>query len=333
VGTAVASDGTIYTIDRSAAARLVKIVPGTPNTVTVLADATAMWTAIDGANGTAPGTAFNARFVSVAADGDVIVGGFITGGDNHDTVLSINSTTGAVSVVYTAVDAALSQIDGIEAMTTLGNDVYVATSVAFGAANSVWKLNSNDASAPNATVTELVNEAALIAALGGGSGEDVALNALASDGTNVFGTASFTATASDDVVQITPAGVTTLYLDSADIIADLAALDNTVTDIGFNAIAIDGDGTVWLTNPFGDGTYDTGLLWIENVSGGTGTTGGITGAALQAQLGGTALPFFGNDGLAWDAANSRIIWGEDGTGQEGVAAGTKSASVNDWMNF
>jgi hypothetical protein len=328
--------GIIYAVDDTgptgATNSILRIDPGTPNTVTLLADITSIIAAIDAADGTTGATEYEILAMDVADDGDLIAVGF-TNAD--DTVVSITDA-GAISVVHTSVDGGGGSVNGASSLTVIGNTVYVGLDDSFGPADDLVTLDSNDASAPSAAVTTLVTQATLEALPNQTPGE-VALNALNNDGTDIIGVLSEAATSNDDIVRITPAGVVTIEVGSADVIADLQALDPTVTDVGFGAIAVDGDGDLWLPNPFGDGSYDAGVLQIANITPPTGDTTGVTGASLEFQLGLPAGsgPFLANDSFTYDALNDRILFGEGDT--NGIVAVNASpplvTSVTAWHMY
>jgi hypothetical protein len=333
---AVNSSGTIYCVDLDGTDRILRITPGSPNVVEVMADNDDIIAAAELVNGTTSMTAFNPRGIAVDSDGDIIVVGF-TNVNNGDTIVSLTDTVPAtITVLQTSVDGADSGIPGSSSLTVVGTTAYVGLDDSFGVADDLVTLDTN-ASGPSATVTTLVTQATL-EALPGQVASEVAFNSLSNDGSDVFGTLSDAAESTQDVARITSAGVVTIVASGADITAALQLLDGTVTDNGSGAIAVDGEGDIWVSNSFGDGIFEDGILQI--------TSSGVDAAPAtlisnQLGLGAGNTPFLGNDGFAYDAANDRILFnqGEDGDtfDGEGIVAVTASAPLftgaTTWNSF
>ncbi len=328
-GLAVSSTGVIYAVDTDGDDRLLRITPGTPNTVEVITTVTEVYAAIDAVNGTNAVTGSNIRFVDIADDGDIIIVGFASGATG-DYVASVSDTVpGTVSVVYAPVDGDSSVLDGSSALTVIGNTAYVSTDSNNGDSNELWAVDTNSGLiAP----TELVSESDLTTATGLPAA-DVGLNALTNDGTDILATVSATASASDDILRITTAGVISTEVTGANIVAGLNALDNTVTDTGYAAIAYQPSGEIWLTNPFGDGSFDGGFIILSNISGGNATVDGIDAETIDTAIGSTG-PFIGNDGIDWDVTNGRLVFSSGDVGSEGIGVVVPAGSnVTDWIQF
>lgn len=328
----VDASGTIYAVD-SGAGNIVSIVPDPSDvdnaTVTELATFAEIFTEIDNNNGTSSATAFNGRGIGLDSSGDVVVSGYLSDSDG-DSVVVIANDGSSISVLYTPQNADTSLINGIEAIEVLGDTVLVATSVDFGDANALFTIDTT-ATGPTAAVTTLVDEAGLTAVTGL-SGEDTSLNDLSSDGTNFFGTVSKTGSANDDILQITPAGAVSVYVADSDITADLAAIDAAVTDVGYAALTLDGDGDVWLLNPFGDGSFDAGVIESSNITAPNGSADGITGADLDSQIGSNGA-FLANDTLAYDSDNDQVLFFEGDTDAIIAIPASVTSSVGNWQVF
>jgi len=344
--TAVGPTGTIYTVDADATAAttgqsIIRIVPGTPNTVGLMANQADMVAAIEAVNGTTAVTSFSPRGIGVAQNGSIIVGGFTNVG-NADTLLVLTDAAPAtISVLHTSVNGADSGLDGIEALTVMGNTAYVATSENNGnatLADAIVAFNVT-AAGPAAVGTTIVNKAALDAAYG--VPNECAANALTNDGTDLYAIISSSTTAPDVVGKITTAGVATVHITKAAVQNALAALDPLNTDVGYGAIGVDGTGTIFLANNFGPGAapHDDTIIAVSNISAGTGTVQTISKTNLGTILGLTSgTPFVGNDSFAFDATNNRMIFSEGSqnpTGAEGIWAIDRSVSsaVEGWALF
>lgn len=327
-GIAVNSSGTIYAVDTEAGDYILRITPGSPNTVEVMATGADLFAAMDAANGSNGASAFNPRQIAVAGDGDLIVLGFASG-TTADTILSLTDTAPAtISVVYTPIDAATSVLDGSSALICIGNTAYVSTDTNNGTTNSLWSVDTNSG---NTVPTELVSESDLSTFYSGGiTNTDLGLNALTTDGTDILASVSATATAPNDVLRITTGGSISLEVSGSNILASLQTLDGTATGLGFGAITVDGAGEIWLANSFGDGLYGDGLLELTAISGGDATVRGITAAEIDSGTGSTG-PFIGNDGMVYDSTNDRILFSSGDSGGEGIGAADVNSNIRDWM--
>ncbi|MBX3728405.1 MAG: hypothetical protein KF858_04400 [Candidatus Sumerlaeia bacterium] len=350
-GLDVDSSGRIYVIDGgpaggSADDAILRITPGSPPTIEIVATGAQMFAALDAANGTSTATDFNARQLAIAADGDIIILGFTATFGNGDALLSINPTSlpGTVSVVYTPTDANNSAIDGAGALTVVGNTAYVGTDRSNGSICNLWAIDTNSGSAPAAPVTALVTETDLINFYAGLSqtvaAADVALNDVTTDGTDIIAIVSATTPATDDVLRITTAGAISRIFSGPQLVSALAVLDANTTDTGYNALAVDGEGVVWLSNRFGiaASVYDDSIVVVSGTGASIDVSRSITKTALQTQLGTTALPFVNNDAMAYDAVNNRVVFGERGStaGERGIFASpatTPTASVFEWSLY
>lgn len=345
-GIAVGPTGTIYAIDVDAGTTtgqsILRVIPGSPNTVELMATNAQMVTAIELVNGTTAITQFNPRQIGRLSNGNIVVGGFSTGSANGDTLLILTDTIPAtISVLHTSVNGADSAIDGLDAFTVIANTVYCTTNETNGNATTADALISFDATAtgPTATGTTIMNKAALEAAFGVVG--DSAINDLTNDGTDLYAIISSSAPAPDVVAKISTTGVATVHVTKATVVNALFALDATTADVGYNSIAIDNSGTIYLSNSAALSTtvYDDSLIAVGNISGGTGTVRTITKASLGTILGITGTPFIANDSLRFDATNNRIVFAEGSstsTAQEGIWALPKvsfAASVTNWETY
>lgn len=325
-GLAVGPTGNIYAVDTDSDDRLLRIIPGSPNTVEVITTITEVYAAIDAVNGSHGSTGANIRLVDVAADGDIVIVGFTNGATGDYVATVTDAPSGAVTVIYTGFDSTDSVLAGSSALTVIGNTAYISTDTNNGSTNALWSVDTNAGSLT--TPTELVSQASLVTATGAAA-TDVGLNALANDGTDIWATVSATATAPDSLLRITTAGAVSVEITGASIVTALQGLDGTATDVGFGAITLDEEGDVWLANSFGDGIYADGFLQLSAISGGNATVGGVTAADIDAGTGSTG-PFIGNDGIAWDTTNDRLIFSSGDVGGEGIGAYVPSSSVSDW---
>ncbi|MEQ8821992.1 MAG: hypothetical protein RLY93_17290 [Sumerlaeia bacterium] len=332
-GSAVSAVGEVFFINRGPANEvLMRYTPGS-DTLEVIADADAMFAAIDAVNTDNGATAFNPRQLEIAADGDLIVLGFASGA-TADAVVSVsNSTSPTITVVYAPVGAATdSVLDGSNGLTVLGNTAYVTVDQANGSENAVFSIDTNTALATPNKIVAGTDMATLFPAITDTAG-NLAINDLTTDGTDLLGIVSNTADAPDAIVRITTAGVISEEVPASEVIADLAAIDASVTDVGYGAITLDGTGRVVLANGFGDGSFDEGFLFVD-ISGATSSTTGLTGDELAALIGLTSpdLPLVRSDTISYDNTNMRLIFGHDATGFEGMYAleSVNTADVEGW---
>ncbi len=343
-GMAVGNSGTLYVIDSDSQAAttgqsIIRVIPGTPNTIGLMADQTQMVNAIEAVNGTTAVTSFSPRQIAVLQNGNIVVTGF-TNVANADTILILtNAAPATISVLHTSVNGADSAIDGVEAMITIGNTIYAATNENNGNATTADAIIAFDGTGtgPALAGTTIINKAGLEAAFG--VANESAVNALATDGTDLFGTISVSATAPDVVGRITTAGVATVHINKTSVVNALAALDPLVTDVGYGAIAVDANGTVYLANSFGTSAsaYDDTIVAVSNISAGAGTVTTISKSALATILAlPSGTPFVGNDSLAFDATNNRIVFSEgsstspSGEGQWFFSPVAPASSVTNW---
>ncbi|MBN1902267.1 hypothetical protein JW926_13160 [Candidatus Sumerlaeota bacterium] len=121
-----------------------------------------------------------------------------------------------------------------------------------------------------------------------------------------------------------------LYLAATDIESDIAN-----TDIGYNALAVDSVGNVFLANSFGSGTADDGIIMIQNISSPNGdATIFNTETEIATDLGNpSGSVYFGNDGIVYDAFGNRLVLTTSGSGLEGVIYKALTSSVSDWALY
>ncbi len=330
-GLTVNSAGEIFVFDRTSF-QILKVTPGSPNVIEVLVPDSDIRDAFEAVNGTTAMSFFNPRQLAVAADGDIVVAGFASGTANAaDSIATVSNNVASptINVVYTPVDDAVSVLDGTGALTVIGNTAYISTDTNNGVTNSLWAVDTNSG---NTVPTELVAQADLDTFYGGAvTGTDLGLNAIGTDGTDVLATVSATATAPDDVIRITPAGVVSSEVTVANILSGVQALDGTATDVGFGALTVDGAGDVWLSNSFGDGAFEFGLLELSAISGGNANVSGFDGQELATGVGNTnPTTEVANDSLAYDAANDRIVFAFDFGDADGIGVITSPTSVGGW---
>jgi hypothetical protein len=330
-GLAVSPSGTIYSIDIEGTDSILRTIGGTTTTMALETD---LFNALDAVNGTSPVTTVSARQIAVAADGSVIVLAFAVGA-NQDVVFSLTDAAPAtITVVYGVTDGNTSLIDGSGSIAMIGNTAYIGTDTTNGTTNSVWSLDTN--AAFPATVTEVITQAELAALDGAVAAADLALNALTSNGTFIYGTMSATTPAPDHIVRIDPTsgGSATILVNGPSILAAATAFDVSNTAVGYGSIAVDAAGRLWLPNRFGTGNLDEGMIVISNPGLGSQTISFSTGASLIAGVGsGATSNILANDGIIWDASGSRLLMHvvADGTG-EGVASVTSNANVENWAS-
>lgn len=343
-GLTVNSAGQIFVVDRAVAAtnRVLKITPGTPNTVEVLVTGPQLVAAIEAVNGTTTMTAFNPRQLGIAADGDIVILGFSTGSTNAaDSIVTVSNNVASpvINIVYTPVDDTPSLIDGSGALTVIGNTAYIANSTQNGIDNNIMTVGTNSGNT-NPTVTLLGS--AIESFYAGLSltvvGNDAQVNAMTNDGTDLLCTISGTSTAPDDVLRVTTAGVITREVAATGIVSALTALDVTTTDIGLGSIALNG-GVLFLSNAFGNGTYDEGILELSAITPPTAkvSTLSLTGAQIQAQIDATSaatissIPAIASDSMEWDSANGRVVFANDFHQDDGIAVYVpQGSSVANW---
>jgi len=313
----VGATGVIYVVDPDAGAptgqSIIRIVPGVP-TVGLMANQADMVAAIEAVNGTTAVTSFSPRGIGVAQNGNIIVAGF-TNVANAETLLSLTDATPAtITVLHTSVNGSTSDLDGMEALTVLGNAAYIGTNENNGNATLADAIVAFDVTAagPSVPGTIITNKAALEAAFGV-AGESWA-NHLTNNGTDLFAIISGSAAAPDVVGRITTAGVASVHLTKSAVLNALIALDAGTTDVGYSSLTVDANGTIYLSNSAGNAAslYDDSIVSVGNISGGTGIVRGIAKATLATALGITAgsFPLIGIDSLAHDAINSRILFAD-----------------------
>jgi len=298
----VRSNGTIFVVDADEAAndRLLKIVPGTPNVVTLLTTEDDIVNAVNAVNGTGEITDYSIASVDVAADGDIIL--VNSDAANEEVVVAVDRFTGAISVIYTPMDGALSAVEGAVSATVIGNTLYIGRYEVYGAfEHDVVRLDTNDGAAPSAVVTQLVSEAALAAV----NGAEDNVSTLSNDGTNLIGGISGGGTSTDNIVRITTAGVVSLHVAASDILADIG--DDIISISG---IAVDKAGRIWFPQVFGGTLFEDGIVFVNNPGGGVGDATAFTEAQIVADIGipGLVISYNSNmESTAYDPANHRIL--------------------------
>lgn len=328
-GICVAPNGTIYVVDSVTAGndRIIKVVPGSPNTVSVLTTEDDIVAAIDAVNGTGGYTDFSFAGQGVAADGDLI----LVNGDSGsaESVVAVDQTSGAITVIYTPIDGAASDIEGVVSGTVIGNTVYMGRFRTYGASeHDVVAINTNDAAAPSAVVTQLVSESAITAANGAVDN----MSSLGNDGTNLIGTCSGSSGSTDNIFQITTGGTITLHVAATDIEADLPD-----TDIGVAGLAGDNAGRIWFHQAFGGATYNNGVVMVANAGSGIGDASGFTEAGIIAQLGITSLGVQSGQGsVAYDRFNHRVLFTTGTYGSDNIVFAANVGAildVEDWQEY
>lgn len=328
-GVCVAPNGTIYVVDSVEVGndRIIKVVPGSPNTVSVLTTEDDIVAAVDAANGTGGFTDFSLAGQGVAADGDLI----LVNGDSasDEVVVAVNQTSGAITVIYTPIDGASSDIEGGVSATVIGNTVYVGRYSSYGASeNDVVMIDTNDSSAPSATVSQLVSEASISAVNGAVDN----MSSLANDGTNVIGAISGAGGSTDNIFQITPGGTISLHVAATDIEADLSD-----TDIGISGLAVDNAGRIWFHQAYGGATYDDGVVLVENAGSGIGDATGFTDAVISAQLGiGDLGVHNGQGSVAYDRQNHRVLFTTGTYGSDNIVYAANVGVIMDvegWQQY
>lgn len=338
------TNGDIYLVDADGADMILKIT--TAGVVSVFKTDAQLFAAIDAVNGTSNASGFNPRQLAFSADGDLIVVGFPTTNTTQDALLSI-TTAGVITVVYTATDANVGALDGTGALTVVGNTAYLSTDRSNGSLAQVYSVDTN-AAGPTATVTTLVSEAQMdafydVAEPGHAfTGANFGINSLATDGVDLFATIG-SLNGTNDVLKITTAGVISRLYSDTQLVAGLDALTvaaGDVTVVSCGGIAVDQNGSLWLANAFGTGTFDDTVFRItsagifEGIEEGNGTVAGTLSNML-----GTTANSFSNDSLV--AVRTGTLAGkvlfvensESPAAGETIAITDYNSSVSEWSMY
>jgi hypothetical protein len=308
------------------------------STVTVIATDVELVAAITAMNGTAADPAASAvRFQGLGFNSNGKIIAFLDGSGMASTLLAIEPTAPhTISVLSTAVDAAVSPVEGGNGFTMRGNIAYMLVDSTFSATED--KIVSVDTSTlvntGLAPVTVSVGEVALLAASG-----DSATNNSLNDIKFISNTQAIVlnsgATASNDNLILVDvlAGTASIYVNATDIEADTGG----VNDVGYSGLAVDHLGKVYLANMFGVSNVgaDDGVIFLSGITPPNATATVDTEAKIVGDLGGTNF-FIGADGMFFDSSNGNRVYAvSDGAGNSGLIyynAGP-NASVKDWSLY
>jgi hypothetical protein len=311
---AVGPSGNIYVIDEDESGndRVLRFnsAGGGGVIITTEDDIVAAIELVNGANSTV--TDFSINGIELDSDGDVI----LTNGDGSgpDSLVSVvDAASGAITVVSTEVSPTVSAIEGCTGMTVIGTTAFCGVNGAFGAAeDSVITIDVN-AAGPTAAGTTIITEAELIAANGAAAGA-YNLNAFSAGASGLIFADSGGAGTTDDVFTSDTAGTTVSVL----ILATTIETALGVADIGINDTAWDGNGDLWLSNPFGGSgdAADDGCIKIGDPTG-TVAIYAFSEADVSGDLGATSSSL---EGAGYDSTNSRIVFanGSANNASEGV---------------
>ncbi|MDK2973579.1 MAG: hypothetical protein PWP23_3334 [Candidatus Sumerlaeota bacterium] len=246
-------EDTIWYVDLSGA---------TPD-ITPIAAADELLEAIDLANGAvAAPTEINVQAMGVNTNGVLIVA---TDGASPETaaVFAIDPANSNAISVLSCDTGSGSPVEGINGFAVVGDTACVLVESTFGAAeDAVLTLDTstlvNTGAAP---VTTLIGQADLLTATGETDANNMSLStAAALDANTLLVVNSGSAASNDNIISVDlTTGAGSLYVAATDIEADLGA-----TDVGFVAITT-GDGKVFLSNGYGSGTSDDGIVVLSNV--------------------------------------------------------------------
>lgn len=250
-----------------------------PPTITLLTDENALRDKIDAVNGAMPRpAAVSIQSVGVADDGSIILASDQSGAESG-MIFRVNPQTRAITLLA-GLDGPPTQtsVEGIAFIAVRGKTIYVVLEANFGALNgdSIATVSVDAPDGGRTPAEEFVGEAALRDVLGFTDPLAFRPVGFLPNGNLVISN-SAAAAASDDILEInTQTGAVSLLVAATDIEADIGA-----ADIGPNGGAVDVDGTLYLTNAFGVGDTDDGVIVVRNPGGGRGNAAML---ATEAQI-------------------------------------------------
>lgn len=307
---------------------------GSPK-IQILASQQNMVDAINAANGDhADVTEVSIQAVDFNANGKVIV--YSDAGDPEQAAVMALEPT--VPTTFNVLSCAVgsggnSPVEGGNGMVVNGNTVCLLVEGGYGASeDAILSLDSstlvNDGSA---TVSTLIGESDLMTAAGETSNSDYRHNdAVMKDSNTMIVLNAGSNSSNDNLIQIDLSGGTpsaSLYVDSSDIVSDLGG---TVSDIGPEAMGIDSIGEVYLTNRYGDGEAQNGVLILQNISPPNCDATYDSESTIAGDLGGTSTQYFTGDTLVYDPVGNRMFLSCGGTGTNGVVYKDMTTIVEDW---
>lgn len=231
-----------------------------PPTITFLTDTNALKAKVDAVNGDAPApAALTIASLGVSEDGQVIIAS-AGGGAEAEYIFRLNPATGDLALIAGLdADPLFSSIEGMTEIAVRGRTVYVVIEANFagesGNEDSVKTLSVDAPDGGKTPAQVLITEDAFRAVLGLIDPLAFRVFGFLPDGRFVIAN-SASGAASDDVLAInTETGEVSVLIRATDIEADIGA-----ADIGQNAGAVDADGTIYMTNAFGVGATDDGVI-------------------------------------------------------------------------
>ncbi len=249
-----------------------------PPTFTLVTDTEALKDKVDEVNGRFRGrpAELTIQALGVDEDGDIIIAS--DGRDETGYVFRVDPEEKTI-VLLAGRDgpAGVTSVEGIAAMAVRGRTIYLVLEERFGAVNGDTVATvSVDAPDGGKTPAEtLVSEDAFRQLLGLDDPLAFRVIGFLPNGHLVLAN-SAAAAASDDLLEIdVTTGAVSLLVAATDIEADLGT-----PDIGPNAGGIDPDGTIYLTNAFGTGQTDDGVIVIRNAGGGQGDASLLASEAM-----------------------------------------------------
>lgn len=278
---AVTANGYVFTDISDAANERVYLadVSTTPPRITLLTDENALRDKIDAVNGAmARPAAVSIQSVGVADDGSIILASDQSGAESG-MIFRVNPQTRNITLLA-GLDGPPTQtsVEGIAFIAVRGKTIYVVLEANFGALNgdSIAIVSVDAPDGGRTPAQEFVGEAELRNILGFTDPLAFRPVGFLPNGNLVISN-SAAAAASDDILEInTQTGAVTLLVAATDIEADIGA-----ADIGPNGGAVDTDGTLYLTNAFGVGDTDDGVIIVRNPGGGRGNAAML---ATEAQI-------------------------------------------------
>ncbi len=249
--------------------RVYLIDPSTdPPTFTLVTDANALKAKVDAVNGAAPApSTLTIQALGVDEDGQIIIASDFSG-DEMGLIFRVNPETGETKLLAGLDGPPLeTSVEGISTIGVRGRTIYVVLEANFGAINgdTVVTVSVDAPDGGQTPAEELVSEDAFREIEGFLDPLAFRFIGFLPNGHLVLAD-SASRDASDDLLEIdTTTGAVSLLVAATDIEADLGT-----DDIGPNGGGVDPDGTIYLTNAFGVGETDDGVIVIRNAGGGTG---------------------------------------------------------------
>ncbi len=306
--------------------------------VTLVTSDTLLAAAIGVANGAQAdpaATAIRIQALGVNSNGKLIA--FLDGSGMQSALLAIepNSPFNISVLCCDSPTFPVSPIEGGNGMVMAGNTAYLLCDGGFGNPDGDCIKSVDTSTLVNdgsKAATLAVTEATLLAATGDTAANDSINDMKLLSGNNYVAINSGATGSNDNVITVNPvAGTASLLVNATDLEADLGS-----TDVGYNSVAVDGAGRVWLANMFGtpsNASGDDGVLILSNIVPPNASTALESEGKIFANAGGTDA-FIGADGMVYDSVTNRVYVASDGTGNSGlmyIVAST--ADVPDWTLY